>query len=152
MKTTGKNRKSSQKRSASVCTCINLRRSSMAVTGLYDRYLAPSGLNISQFSLLKHLTALGPASVSELALEMRLDRTTIVRNLKALEHNGYVEDTSAEGCRNRCLTLTERGRTVYNDAAELWEEAQRFLQESLGNENLQILTSLLSKIENLDGY
>ncbi|KAF6591674.1 winged helix DNA-binding protein, partial [Paenibacillus sp. EKM208P] len=80
----------------------------------------------------------------ELALEMRLDRTTIVRNLKALEHNGYVEDTSAEGCRNRCLTLTERGRTVYNDAAELWEEAQRFLQESLGNENLQILTSLLS--------
>ncbi|MGG4206847.1 MarR family transcriptional regulator [Paenibacillus jamilae] len=149
MTTTRKKKKSSQEQSASVCTCINLRRSSMAVTGLYDRYLAPSGLNISQFSLLKHLTALGPASVSELALEMRLDRTTIVRNLKALEHSGYVEDTSAEGSRNRCLTLTESGRTVYNDAAELWEEAQRFLQESLGNGNLQILTSLLSKIEHL---
>ncbi|WP_253806555.1 MarR family winged helix-turn-helix transcriptional regulator [Paenibacillus polymyxa] len=121
----------------------------MAVTGLYDQYLAPSGLNISQFSLLKHLTVLGPVSVSELALEMRLDRTTLVRNLKALEQSGYVEDTSAEGSRNRCLTLTKSGKALYNDAAELWEEAQLFLQESLGSADLQILTALLSKIEKL---
>ncbi|WP_235209070.1 MarR family winged helix-turn-helix transcriptional regulator [Paenibacillus polymyxa] len=121
----------------------------MAVTGLYDQYLAPSGLHISQFSLLKHLTVLGPVSVSELASEMRLDRTTLVRNLKALEQSGYVEDTSAEGSRNRCLTLTGRGKALYNDAAELWEEAQLFLQESLGSADLQILTALLSKIEKL---
>lgn len=144
-----KDKKSSQKSSPSVCTCINLRRSSMAVTGLYDRYLAPSGLNISQFSLLKRLTVLGPVSVSELALEMRLDRTTLVRNLKALEQSGYVEDASAEGSRNRCLTLTGSGKAVYNDAAELWEGARLFLQESLGSGDLQILTALLSKIEKL---
>ncbi|MEE4569372.1 MarR family transcriptional regulator [Paenibacillus polymyxa] len=144
-----KDKKTSQNNSPSVCTCINLRRASMAVTGLYDQYLAPSGLNISQFSLLKHLTVLAPVSVSELALEMRLDRTTLVRNLKALEQSGYVEDTSAEGSRNRCLTLTESGKALYNDAAELWEEAQLFLQESLGSADLQILTTLLSKIEKL---
>lgn len=144
-----KDKKTSQNNSPSVCTCINLRRASMAVTGLYDQYLAPSGLHISQFSLLKHLTVLGPVSVSELALEMRLDRTTLVRNLKALEQSGYVEDTSAEGSRNRCLTLTGRGKALYNDAAELWEEAQLFLQESLGSADLQILTALLSKIEKL---
>ncbi|KAE8560943.1 MarR family winged helix-turn-helix transcriptional regulator [Paenibacillus polymyxa] len=144
-----KDKKTSQNNSPSVCTCINLRRASMAVTGLYDQYLAPSGLHISQFSLLKHLTVLGPVSVSELASEMRLDRTTLVRNLKALEQSGYVEDTSAEGSRNRCLTLTGRGKALYNDAAELWEEAQLFLQESLGSADLQILTALLSKIEKL---
>ncbi|WP_103042136.1 MarR family winged helix-turn-helix transcriptional regulator [Paenibacillus polymyxa] len=144
-----KDKKTSQNNSPSVCTCINLRRASMAVTGLYDQYLAPSGLHISQFSLLKHLTVLGPVSVSELASEMRLDRTTLVRNLKALEQSGYVEDTSAEGSRNRCLTLTERGKALYNDAAVLWEEAQLFLQESLGGADLQILTALLSKIEKL---
>ncbi|MDN4084499.1 MarR family winged helix-turn-helix transcriptional regulator [Paenibacillus polymyxa] len=144
-----KDKQTSQNNSPSVCTCINLRRASMAVTGLYDQYLAPSGLNISQFSLLKHLTVLGPVSVSELASEMRLDRTTLVRNLKALEQSRYVEDTSAEGSRNRCLTLTGRGKALYNDAAELWEEAQLFLQESLGSADLQILTALLSKIEKL---
>ncbi|MDU8674294.1 MarR family winged helix-turn-helix transcriptional regulator [Paenibacillus polymyxa] len=144
-----KDKQTSQNNSPSVCTCINLRRASMAVTGLYDQYLAPSGLHISQFSLLKHLTVLGPVSVSELASEMRLDRTTLVRNLKALEQSRYVEDTSAEGSRNRCLTLTGRGKALYNDAAELWEEAQLFLQESLGSADLQILTALLSKIEKL---
>ncbi|WP_353953960.1 MarR family winged helix-turn-helix transcriptional regulator [Paenibacillus riograndensis] len=84
-----------------------------------------------------------------MALEMRLDRTTIVRNLKALEQCGYVQDTSVADSRNRCLTLTESGRAAYNDAAELWEEAQRFLQASLGEEDLQMLTTLLFKIENL---
>ncbi|CQR55380.1 MarR family winged helix-turn-helix transcriptional regulator [Paenibacillus riograndensis] len=149
MSSASNNNKPALKPAVSACTCINLRRSSMAVTALYDRYLTPSGLNISQFSLLKHLTVLGPVSVSELALEMRLDRTTIVRNLKALEQCGYVQDTSVAGSRNRCLTLTESGRAAYNDAAELWEEAQRFLQASLGEEDLQMLTTLLFKIENL---
>lgn len=136
-----------QQSQASVCTCIHIRRSSMALTGLYDRYLASTGLNISQFSLLKHLVVLGPVSVSKLALEMRLDRTTLVRNLKALEQMRYVEDTSAEGSRNRSLTLTESGRTVYDNAAGLWEEAQHFLQESLGDRDLQMLNALLSKIQ-----
>uniref|UniRef100_UPI000471FC68 MarR family winged helix-turn-helix transcriptional regulator n=1 Tax=Paenibacillus zanthoxyli TaxID=369399 RepID=UPI000471FC68 len=82
------NNTSSENKSSSVCNCINLRRASLAITELYDRYLAPSGLNNSQFSLLRHIDRMGPASVSDVALKMRLDRTTLVRNLKTLEQQG----------------------------------------------------------------
>ncbi len=146
---TQKNKPTSLTRTSSLCSCINLRRASLAVTNLYDSYLVPSGLNNSQYSLLKHIKGLGPISVSDLALEMRLDRTTIVRNLKAMEQIGYVEDTSAEGSRNRRLTLTESGRTVYIAAEQLWGEAQAFFEASLGHEDLKALTALLSKVEAL---
>jgi DNA-binding MarR family transcriptional regulator len=146
---TTRDQSSPKTRLSSVCSCINLRRASTAVTGLYDRYLAASGLNISQFSLLKHIYSLGPASVSDLALEMRLDRTTVVRNLKALEQIGYVKDISQQGSRNRLLILTESGTAKYMTAGCEWEQAQSFLQEALGEEELAALTALLSKVEQL---
>lgn len=134
---------------SSPCNCLNIRRASQAITEVYDEFLAPSSLKIGQFSLLKHISQLGPISVSDLALAIRLDRTTLVRNLKSLESSGFVEDLSTEGTRNRQLTLTEEGIKAYEYAEELWEKAQNFLEDYLGKESIDTFTALLSKIEAL---
>lgn len=134
---------------SSSCNCLNIRRASQAVTEVYDEFLAPSNLKIGQFSLLKHINQLGPISVSDLALIIRLDRTTLVRNLKPLEKSGFVEDISIEGARNRQLKLTNKGIETYKYAEELWEKAQSFLEEYLGKDNIDTFTTLLSKIEAL---
>lgn len=134
---------------SSPCNCLNIRRASQSVTEVYDEFLAPSNLKIGQFSLLKHINQLGPVSVSDLALIIRLDRTTLVRNLKPLEKSGLVEDISTEGTRNRQLKLTAKGIKAYKYAEELWEKAQSFLEEYLGKDNIDIFTTLLSKIEAL---
>ena len=44
------------------CACITLRRAARAVTAAYDAALAPSGLRITQFSILRRLARLGPAA------------------------------------------------------------------------------------------
>jgi DNA-binding MarR family transcriptional regulator len=106
-------------------------------------------LKIGQFSLLKHINQFGPISVSDLAEIMRLDRTTLVRNLKPLEEGGLIEDISTEGSRNRQLKLTPAGVKSYLYADELWKKAQSFLEEYLGKDNLDTFTALLSKIEAL---
>lgn len=134
---------------SSPCNCLNIRRASQAVTEVYDEFLAPSNLKIGQFSLLKHINQLGPVSVSDLALIIRLDRTTLVRNLKPLEERGFVEDISTKGTRNRQLKLTVKGIETYKYAEELWEKAQSFLEEYLGKDNMDTFTTLLSKIEAL---
>ena len=134
---------------SSVCNCLNMRRSSQAITEVYDEFLKPSNLKIGQFSLLKHIDKLGPVSVSDLAHHIRLDRTTLVRNLKPLEERGLIADTSTEGSRNRQLTLTDKGTQAYNCAEELWEKAQSFFEEYLGKDNINTFTTLLSKIEAL---
>lgn len=133
----------------SPCNCLNIRRASQAVTQVYDEFLAPSGLKLGQFSLLKHIENLGPVSVSDLALSIRLDRTTLVRNLKPLEQRGFVEDISTEGTRNRQLKLTDKGIQIYKSAEQLWVKAQDFLEEYLGKDNIDTFTVLLSKIEAL---
>jgi DNA-binding MarR family transcriptional regulator len=142
------NKKTYDKQS-SICNCINLRRSSHAITEVYDELMAPSGLKISQYLLLNTIKSLGPVSVSGIASEVRLDRTTIVRNLKPLEERGFIIDVATKGGRNRQLKLTETGLGILEIATPLWVEAQNFFQQYLGEEDMNTLTVLLSKIEAL---
>lgn len=131
------------------CNCINLRRASQAITEVYDEFLVPSGLKTNQFSILKHIEHLEPVSVSDLAQEIRLDRTTLVRNLKPLEASGFIADVAARGTRNRQLKLTDKGLEMLKIAEPLWIEAQNFMEQYLGRDDMSILTALLSKIEAL---
>jgi DNA-binding MarR family transcriptional regulator len=133
----------------SACTCLKLRRASQALTKLYDRFLEPSGLKIGQYSLIKNIGRLQPVNVSDLAAELKLDRTTLVRNLKPLEEKGLVTDLSPKGARDRQLVLTAGGKNKLSAAASLWQEAQRHIENALGEEDLQTLSALLLKIERL---
>lgn len=137
------------KKKSATCNCINLRRASLSITEVYDEMLKSSGLKISQYLLISNIKRLGPVSVSNIALEIRLDRTTIVRNLKPLEERGFIVDVAAKGSRNRQLILTDKGLEVLNVAKPLWLEAQNFIKQYLGEEDMNTLTKLLSKIEAL---
>lgn len=67
------------------CTCARLRRLTRRMTALYDRELAPTGLRLTQYSLLATLRREGGAvgiAVSDLAAAMDMDRTTLTRNLR----------------------------------------------------------------------
>nr|WP_315022679.1 MarR family winged helix-turn-helix transcriptional regulator [uncultured Aminipila sp.] len=141
--------KKTYEKKSSPCNCLNMRRASHAITEIYDDFLAPSNLTISQFSIIKHINYFGPLNVSELSTLMRLDRTTLVRNLKPLEKNGLVEDIATKGKRNRQLKLTDKGIATYKYSENLWQQAQKFFQEYLGKENMDIFTTLLLKIEEL---
>ena len=133
----------------SPCNCLNLRRASLTITKLYDDFLFPSGLTVGQYGLLRHLRVLGPLSVSALAEKVRLDRTTLVRNLAPLEKAGLIEDISAPGARERALKLTDQGIGKCEIAEPFWNEAQYHVEQVLGVENLDILMTLLQRVENL---
>ncbi|MBC3804316.1 MarR family transcriptional regulator [Acetobacterium fimetarium] len=136
-----------ENKKSSVCNCLNLRRASLAITEIYDHYLAPCQLSVSQFSILKHTHAMEPVSVSELAAEIRLDRTTLVRNLKPLERQGLIHDIAPPGTRNRQLCLTAAGRERIEQANAYWELAQKRIEAQLGQEDTKTLQALLLKIE-----
>jgi DNA-binding MarR family transcriptional regulator len=136
-------------KASSPCNCLNMRRASRAMTKLYQRYLKFSGLKISQYSLLKTIERLEPVCVSDLAAEIRLDRTTLVRNLKPLEEKAIISDISKKGSRNRQWVLTESGKEKLRGAELLWRKAQDHIEQFLGEQDLAILTSLLLKIENI---
>jgi DNA-binding MarR family transcriptional regulator len=96
---------------------------------------------------LRYISYLSPINVSDLSFALRLDRTTLVRNLKPLEERKLVEDISGTGTRNRELQLTESGRQVFESANNLWEKAQSDLATYLGSEDAGKLSEILEKIE-----
>src|SRR6201997_5498618 len=94
------------------CACSTLRRATRAVTAMYDAALAPSGLRITQFSVLSALARLGPLPITRLATEAALDRSTMGRNLDPLERRGLVRiNVGNADQRERIAHLTAAGET-----------------------------------------
>jgi len=135
-------------KSSSPCHCLNIRRASRAVTHFYENFIAPSGLKVTQYSLLRHLKYVEPVIISELAKIIRIDRTTLNRNLKPLIDTELISVNCGEDPRTRQVVLTEAGETALAKADVLWNEAQESLGEYLGEE-LNNFGRLLSKLEAL---
>ncbi|MDQ7095107.1 MarR family winged helix-turn-helix transcriptional regulator [Desulfosporosinus sp. PR] len=136
-------------KSLSPCHCLNIRRASRSVTQFYEKVLEPSKLKITQYSLLRNLEAVGPATMSVLAKIMRIDRTTLNRNMKPLLAAGLITVNPGEDSRSRQVILTEAGRDTLLKTLELWDQAQALLEEYLGREELDSLEQSLAKLEAL---
>jgi DNA-binding MarR family transcriptional regulator len=107
------------------CACTTLRRATRAVTAAYDAALAPSGLRITQFSILRRLARLGPLPITRLAAEAALDRSTMGRNLNPLERRGLIRiEIGDADQRERVARLTAAGEAAIEAALPHWRKAQ----------------------------
>lgn len=131
------------------CYCINFRRAANSITKYYDDYLKESSLTLNQFSLIKNILKIQPASISDIASKVRLERTTVVRNLKTLFKEGLIEDISKENERNKKVIVTKKGKEVLDIAIPLWQEAQDNIEKILGMDNYNKSLEIFEIIDNL---
>lgn len=107
------------------CYCTQFRRSSRALTRLYDAALKDHGIRITQFSLLRALRRLGGAATfSELAEDVVLDTTTISRNVKVLAANGWVSFQNTDDAREKKIRISNAGAKKIDAATPSWQIAQ----------------------------
>ena len=125
------------------CTNLKLRQLSRAVTRHYDAYVAPTGLKNTQYSLLSHVVLLGPIKPSELASRMRVDASTLTRNLQPLIAQGWVTQGPGEDARSRLVEATELGREKRAEGQRAWKQAQLALNARLGAERVIALHQLV---------
>lgn len=131
------------------CSCVAIRRTARALTQFYDSMLEPSGIKVTQLSLLRAVRRLGAPNISALAEELELDRTTLGRNLAVIERNGLVLVAAGDDLRERTVTLTAAGEQALAIAAPLWDAAQARIAERLGAERLAQFNGLLAELEDL---
>ncbi|HET7639512.1 MAG TPA: MarR family transcriptional regulator [Ktedonobacteraceae bacterium] len=129
------------------CICLNLRRATQVVTQYYDGLLAPSGLKLTQFSLLQQIRLREPVSITELARVTGLDRTTMGKNLQLLARRDLISLSLGEDRRERIAQMTSEGRQALKMAYPLWKNAQATMTATLGEEQLGKFMSLLSGLE-----
>jgi DNA-binding MarR family transcriptional regulator len=134
------------------CTNLKLRQLSRAVTRHYDAYVAPTGLKNTQYSLLSHVVLLGPIRPVDLAQRMRIEASTLTRNLQPLVLQGWVELGPGEDARSRLVTATVAGAAKRVEGQRAWKQAQLALNERLGQARVAALHSLLDDcLAALDG-
>src|SRR5689334_22614123 len=131
------------------CACGRLRRAARALTQLYDDAMAPAGLRVTQFSLLRTLAANGPLRISALAARQLLDRTALSRNLDPLLARGLVEVVRGRDARTREVAITPSGRRELRAAEPHWRQAQASVRRRLGAERLSELIKTLGELEAL---
>jgi DNA-binding MarR family transcriptional regulator len=122
---------------AATCACQNLRRASRAVTNYYDALLKEqigTRIRITQVTMLVALYLAGPQTINDMAERLVLDRTTLTRNLKPLEHEHLLTIAPGDDQRTRIVTLTEAGRQTLLGVLPLWEQMQAYMVEGIGRE------------------
>jgi DNA-binding MarR family transcriptional regulator len=145
----------SNKRSENVqnCTCFNLRKTTRAVTQLFDEALKPCGLYATQFTLLAAVSSKENVTITELSKALVMDRTTLTRNLKPLQNSGWVEVLPGEDKRTRTLSITRAGKRVLKQAMIHWKEIQGQVVKTLGKNNWEVLLdNLSSTVKKLNPY
>lgn len=129
------------------CLCAVIRKAGRILTRQYDKYLKPSGLKITQFSMLANIAGNPAITVSELAKLLFMDQTTVSRNLRVLEKSGYIHlEPEVTDRRIKRIQIADIGKSKMNEARPLWEKAQLDMERVLGRPSIEGLLGSFKKM------
>ncbi len=126
--------------------CGSFRRTSRALTQLYEQALRPLGLRATQFTILQVLSRAGEASQGQLGEMLAMDSTTLTRTLEIMCRQGWIAERRGEDRRQRWLRLAKGGQVQLQRAEPVWEEVQSRLRRRLGAATWDNLLRLTNKV------
>ncbi|MCC8393019.1 MarR family transcriptional regulator [Paraburkholderia sp. MMS20-SJTR3] len=127
--------------------CFAIRQAARHVSQLYDRHLSKVGLTITQFSLLVRLKRVGPMTMKQIAEQMRMQRTTLVRTIQPLRRDGLVtSDALGADARTLLISLTAAGEQRVSAGRAHWYAAQAEFEDRFGEQRAAALRSELFAI------
>lgn len=106
------------------CLAVRIRALNRAVSVLYDNALRPHGLRGGQLNLLAMIARLGTARPGMLCHLLRMEKSTLSRDVEILRRQGWVEVDGSGGGRARPLRLTTAGQTLLETVLPAWRQAQ----------------------------
>lgn len=128
--------------------CASFRRTSRALTQLYEDALRPVGLRGTQFTVLQTLSLAGEVTQGRLGEILAMDSTTLTRTLKIMSRHGWIAKRRGEDRREWRMRLSKAGETQFKQALPHWEKAQTRLRRRLGEELADNLMKLTQKVTN----
>lgn len=140
--------KSSQVIDAIARTCIagRLRMVNRVITSLYDNALRSLGVKASQFNILVVTGKLGLARPADVCDILRLDTSTLSRNVERMRTQGWLEVVPSDDARTQSFRLTTQGKRLLEQAAPAWKQAQQEAEELLGDDGMALLGKLAGKL------
>lgn len=131
------------------CLCALIRKAGRITTRKYDKILKPSGLKVTQLSMLAKIAGNPATTVSELAELLFMNQTTVSRNLRVLEKSGYIHlESEISDHRIKRIRISDLGVYKINEATPFWDKAQQEMEGILGRENIEMIMKSFKKLNN----
>jgi DNA-binding MarR family transcriptional regulator len=124
------------------CLAVRARVISRRLSRLYDSALKPLEITISQLNVLSVIDNLPLAPSGRVAALLSMEISTLSRNARIMQKQGWITIEQAERGNGRILALTPSGREMLHDALPAWEQAQSEAQELLGAQRAEDLWQL----------
>ena len=118
------------------CLCARMRQSSRNMSQIYNKHLKASGekINANQVSILVTISQVDDGSINKISNLLKMDRTTLTRNLNILKKSEWVELNSGSDGRFTYINLTAKGNKVLSKVFPHWSKAQEQVKKILGEE------------------
>lgn len=121
--------------------CLGFKTMSLArsVSRLYNDALRDRGLTVTQYSLLAAITLYEPVQPAELARKVNIEKSTLTRNTKLMEANGWIQTCEGNQPGSLELSTTRKGKSIIKLARPAWKEAQSEAKSFLGEKLIKEL-------------
>ena len=130
-------------RISSECLLGQWRKVSRLLTGIYESEMRTFGLKSSQLSLLVAVAKAGPVRRIDLGKRLRLDPSTLTRNLQVMLKQGWIEEKRDDhDQRSARLTVTAKGRKLLESIGPAWMRAQARAKQLLGSDGAAVVLDL----------
>ena len=130
------------------CLCASMRQSSRNISQIYNKHLKVSGekINANQVSILVTISQVEDGSINKISNLLKMERTTLTRNLNILKKSGWVKSNTGLDGRFTYINLTAKGNKVLSKVFPYWKLAQDQVKKILGEE----LDSFRKNLNNLN--
>ncbi len=128
------------------CIAIRLRTVNRVVSRIYDNALRPLGLRSGQLGILVATARYGIARPADLSERLKVDVSTLSRNLERMKDKGWLEVVPDNDGRAQPFRLTRKGRNLLERAKPKWDEAQADVQKLLGPQTFEAIDAAAKKV------
>jgi DNA-binding MarR family transcriptional regulator len=131
------------------CLCSSFRRTARALSQVYEEAMRPTGLRITQFTILQALERTGEVKQGRLGEILVMDSTSLTRTLRIMRQRGWIAERRGEDQRERWLRLSKAGETKLKTATATWEKVQARVEAKLGEAGWKSLMQWTNQVTGL---
>jgi DNA-binding MarR family transcriptional regulator len=128
------------------CACTTIKKLSRILARAYDDALAGSGINITQFAVMRCIARRTGEPLSRVAEEMEMDRTSLYRAIAPMVRDGWIKMAPGTDARSRSAKVTRKGSQLLAEAAVPWNSIQEGLLGSFGKDAWKVLVGELNRL------
>jgi DNA-binding MarR family transcriptional regulator len=133
-------------RIAGDCIAVRVRLINRVVTAVYDDALRPLGLRVSQANLLVAVALAGAARPADVCRRLRIDKSTLSRDVEGMKARGWLESDPPAGGRNQVLRVTPAGRDLLARSEAAWASAQAEAARLIGGPGVDALREIADRL------